>query len=514
MTSLYVRLSSVFLIILLLFGAFSLSIAHRSTRAYYLESTQQLNAPIAMYMAENTSLVSDGEVDTVALARLADLIMIINPSIKLYLLDTVGNVIAQAASSNSIARIKVDLEPVNRFLTASNGGVNRTGAVLGDNPMRPGEKHAFSASVLHDNGKTIGYVYIVLAGRQHQSLLSSIGTSYSVRNLAIMLAGVFFMAGLGGIIVFFTLTRRLRNLTQRVQRWQTRGFGTLTLAADIPTDDAKSAGDEIDELARAYTAMTLKLQDQYQELKFKDKTRRELMANISHDLRTPLTTLQGYLETVLLKHGQLDDDLEKRYLSIAHKHGIRLKNLVAQLFELSKLDSGDISLHCERFSLLELAHDAMQDIDMRAQERFVKLSVNAHECNNSAYEVKADISLIHRVFENLLDNALRYTSDSGDVQITLKTQPCNRISVTVSDTGSGMSKADAQRVFEPRFSSSNGKKDADQHAGLGLAIVNSIVSLHESVITVTSEPEIGTCFTFDLPAASSVSVAKISESLV
>ncbi|MFK7856109.1 MAG: sensor histidine kinase [Granulosicoccus sp.] len=500
MTSLYVRLSSVFLIILLLFGAFSLWIAEHSTRAYFLESTQQLNAPIAEYMSANLSLVTDGLVDTESLAQLADVIMIINPGIELYLLDTDGKVMAQAANANRIAQITVDLDPIKRFLSAVEDGETRTRTVLGDNPLNVSEQRVFSASRLMDKEELVGYVYVVLAGQQHQSVLNSIGSSYSVRNLALMLAVLLLMAGFAGVVVFFTLTRRLRCLTRRVQRWQTRGFGSLALASEHKEQQA-AEHDEIDELARAYDAMTLKLQDQYLELESKDKSRRELMANISHDLRTPLTTMQGYLETVLLKHGQLDKHIEKRYLDIAHKHGMRLSVLVAQLFELSKFDSGDVSLNPERFSLLELAHDAMQDIELRAQKRCVNLSVNVQGANSADYEVMADISMIHRVFENLLDNALRFTPDNGSIRIELEVMPEQEIRITVADTGCGMTQSDAQRVFEPGFSLAKGIEDSDKHAGLGLAIVNSIVSLHESTIHVACEVNKGSCFTFELPSA-------------
>ena len=277
--------------------------------------------------------------------------------------------------------------------------------------------------------------------------------------------------------------------------------GRPELLLQGPTSEQKK--DEIDELTQAYDNMASMLQIQYSELAAKDKARRELLANISHDLRTPLTTLQGYLETVLIKHRILDEDLEYRYLSIAHKHGSRLHSLISQLFDLSKLDSGDVGLNTERFSLLELAHDALQDIEIRATARCVNLSLvnrithaGTRHCN-----VVADISLIHRVLENLLDNALRHTKDNGEVRIVLESAPDDRVSIAVSDTGCGMSPETVKKIFEPGFTSTAVSSDSEQHAGLGLAIVNGIVNLHGSSIAADSTPGQGTTFKFSLPLA-------------
>ena len=513
MKSLHIRLSVVLLSILLLFGAFSLWIAERSARAYFLEYTQQLNAPIAMYMAQTAELVTDGAVNTEALAELAEHIMIVNPSVELYLLDVDGVVVAQAAAANRIARTQVDLQPVMRFIEDDSPAFAQRVPVLGDNPLNVDEKRAFSAHPLTQDDQIVGYVYAVLAGRQHESLLRSIGESYSVRHLTMILAGVLVLAGLGGFVVFFTLTRRLRNLTERV-------LSSHTASAVLASDRASVArqampahthtGDEIEQLIAAYDGMAQQLQEQYQELQRKDSTRRELMANISHDLRTPLTTLQGYLETVLLKHRELDADLERKYLNIAHRHGDRLNSLVAQLFELSKLDSGDITLHRERFSLLELAHDALQDIDMRAKERSVKLAVTTADNSLVAYDVFADISLIHRVLENLLDNALRHTPDNGEITLSMAVTSNATVRVVVSDTGCGMSAVDAEKVFEPRVTSAGHQKDERQHAGLGLAIVSSIMALHDTTISVDTQLGQGSRFQFELPLVRSGQPALIS----
>jgi signal transduction histidine kinase len=509
--SLYGRLSLVFLCILLLLGSFSLWIAHRSAVEYFLEFTQRLNAPIAMYMAADSELVKDGEINGMALTDLAEHVMMINPSVEVYLLDTDGYVMAQAVDENINAQSRVSLEPIRKFLEIESAA--QAFPLYGDNPRNSDEQRVFSAHPIMTGDELAGYVYVVLAGEQHQTMLASIRSSYSVRTLVATFAGVLLLATIGGCAVFFMLTYRLRALTRRVHHWRENIPGNSpgehqALVSAVSCPRSGSAGktnpsarlDEIDELATAYDAMADRLLQQYHALEQKDQSRRELFADISHDLRTPLTTMQGYLETVLLKQDQLGPDVQRRYLSIAHKHSQRLRNLVDQLFELSKLNSGEQVLQCEAFSLLEMAHDSVQDFAMRAEQQKILLKVMPEGVNDNSLHVLADIALVQRVFENLLDNALRYTPKHGTISIHIGREREELVSVMLSDSGVGMSASDAQRVFEPRFTLDENTESHHHHAGLGLAIVHSILSLHSCEIRVSSTPGVGTSFNFELPA--------------
>lgn len=529
--NLFVRLSLVFLATLLVLGGFTLWIAERSARSYFLEFTQRLNAPIAMYMAENAGLVIDGELDQNALSSLAEHVMMINPSVEVYVLDLEGRVMAQASNANVIAQPRVSMRPILeaiRLNPVSDSGAFaqavvavemaaeepstesptlRAGTLLGDNPLDADDQRPFSAYPLRSDGHVIGYIYALLAGREHQTLLSAIRSSHSLRDLAWTLACVLVLAGLAGSVVFFSLTQRLRGLTRRVQA-ASGVTGKSVLGTTLPmgrhSQQMRRTHDEIDELTTAYDAMAQQLQAQCQSLAEQDRIRRELVANISHDLRTPLTTLQGYLETLLMKRGNLDKAAEYRYLAIAHKHSVRLRLLVSKLFELSKLDSGEFELNCEVFSFLELALDAMQDITRIADERKIVLEVRANNHEGEPLDVNADIALVHRALENLLDNALRYTAPGGHIAIEVSRRDDERIGVVVVDDGEGMQDSDARRAFEPRFradTEGSDRSDGDPfgHAGLGLAIVRSIAKLHGSDMSLDTKPGCGARFEFSLP---------------
>ena len=256
-----------------------------------------------------------------------------------------------------------------------------------------------------------------------------------------------------------------------------------------------------DDASALLDTLRARLNAQYGKLAEQDRSRRELFAGISHDLRTPLTTLEGYLETLLIAPERLDAETTRRYLSIAYRQSRRLQRLIGELFELSRLESGELVPVREPFSPLELAHDALQDVAMAAERRGVRLSVTPASVADDSLDVDADIALVQRVFENLLGNALRYTGEGGTIGIALCRDEAARVRISVSDDGAGMRPEDAARVFEPRFTPDPDARHDEERAGLGLAIVDRIVSLHGGRIDVRNLSPSGCCFTVTLPAA-------------
>jgi two-component system OmpR family sensor kinase len=228
-----------------------------------------------------------------------------------------------------------------------------------------------------------------------------------------------------------------------------------------------------------------------------DALRRELVANVSHDLRTPIASLHGYLETLLLKDGQLSRQEQQQYLEIALKHSSRLATLVAELFELAKLDAEDINLQREPLALGELVQDVILKSQLVARDAGVTLQSDIPE---GLPLVLADIGMIERVLDNLIDNALRHTQSGGTVKLSLSRHP-GCVELRVTDTGCGIAQADMHRIFDRFYRSERTGTDKANGAGLGLAIAKRILDLHGSVINVQSELNVGTTFSFSLPAA-------------
>jgi signal transduction histidine kinase len=296
-----------------------------------------------------------------------------------------------------------------------------------------------------------------------------------------------FGAGAG---LFAYLTRRLRRLTSEVSAFTASRFD-----AGSPVAPANRPGDEIDQLRNACHYMAETIQQQLSALQEDDRLRRELVTNVSHDLRTPLASMQGYIETLIIKDSALDDATRRQYLEIARKHATHLNRLIQNLFELAMLDSRSVTPEFEQFLLPELIHDVAQEFELQAREANVRLEVNPPDESVSVY---ADISLIQRVLENLVGNALKYTPAGGRISISVQ-RSAAAVGISVADTGPGIAEEALPHIFDRFYRADEHGERADSSMGLGLAITKRILELHSSEISVVSEGRHGTRFHFDLP---------------
>lgn len=499
MKSLFAKLSLALLLVVTLLGSGFFLIERYSTQNYYEEITQRLNSSIAMYVTGERQLMEDFVVNREALSLLAQQAMIINPTVEVFLLDTEGNILAHAFPPESIVQNRVDLSPVKALI-----GGNVDMPLRGTDPRNLDRKKIFSAFPVMHNDVLQGYLYAVLGGAKYDELANAIRHSYVQRLSAGALLAIVLAAFLIGLLVFWLFTRRLSLLTTNVKAFTDSGFGENTQGAMTGSSlsgglSKKAAGghkaDEIGQLEFAFSAMADKLYEQFENLKKTDQLRRELVSNVSHDLRTPLASMHGYVETLLIKNDELDPEKRREYLEIARKHTQRLGELIGDLFELSKLDSASIHPSLEAFSLAELLHDTVHEFDLDAEKRNVKLRVEAPDDPSIVY---ADIGLVQRVLENLIRNALKFTPAGGNISIRLDNKP-GAIAVAIQDSGCGIAEEDLEHVFDRFYRAENTTQERTNNAGLGLAIVRKILDLHGSRITVNSEVDRGTCFEFDLP---------------
>ena len=482
MTSLLARLSAAMLVIIALIGSGFYLLERFSSRLYYEELTQRLNGSIAMYVTGERTLIEGGEVNQEAIAHLAQQAMVINPTVEIYLLDRNGAILAHGMPPESVRLSHVDLAPVQEWL---GGDVEMP--FKGTDPRNPDLYKIFSASPVMDGDELQGYLYAVLGGQVHDDLALSIQESYVQKiSLGATLA-IVLTASLVGLLVFAMLTQRLRKLSRDVQQFTECGFEK---PCSISTD---SGSDEIGQLSRAFSSMASKIKEQFESLKETDRVRRELISNVSHDLRTPLSSMHGYVDTLLIKNDTLDAEERRHYLEITRRHTQRLSTLVGDLFELSKLDSAQVTPELERFSLAELLHDVAQEFELQASSKGVSIEV---ETPTDSAMVQADIGLVQRVLENLLRNAIKHTPSDGAITISVDPKP-DRVAVSVADTGCGIRPEDIDHIFDRFYRAESNESGGS--TGLGLAIVKRILDLHGSRITVESTVNQGTVFAFDLP---------------
>ena len=291
---------------------------------------------------------------------------------------------------------------------------------------------------------------------------------------------------LAALLVLHRVTRRLRHLAVAID-----AFG-----AGLPAPrcaPGAHCGDEIERLGSAFQDLSLRIASQMLRLEQADRQRRELVANVAHDLRTPLTVMQGYLEILLIKAGRQSPQESAKHLELVARQCQRLGKLVHELFELATLEACEVRPAMEVFPIAELAQDVMQKFALAAEKSSLKLVARYRK---NSLPVRADIGMIERILDNLIENAMRYTPPGGQIGIGIR-RSGKRVELQVSDSGKGMAGDELRALFGGR---GDGRTRAG-HAGLGLAITRRLVHLHGGEVVVRSTPGKGTTFIIDLPAA-------------
>ncbi|MBI5138074.1 MAG: HAMP domain-containing histidine kinase [Nitrospirae bacterium] len=448
------------------------------------EAVQRLNLDLAPHLVRmHAPLMAGGAASGGALGGLFHELMQVNPAIEVYLLGADGAILAFSAPPERVRLAHVNLAPVRRLLSGA------APPVRGDDPRHPGHPKIFSAAEITEDGATQGYLYVILAGEAAQGALDMARDSHLVRR-ALLAVGVALAAALGaGLLLIGWLTRRLARLNRAMQ-----AFMDAPGAAPEGYAPASGRPDEIDRLGATFNRMAARITGQMAELAATDQRRRELVANVSHDLRTPLTTLVGYLETVLVKDAELSPAQRQEYLKTALGHGERLRRLVGDLFELARLDATEALAAPEPFAMGELLQDVAAQFRLAAEARGIRIDTRFGDGVPFAV---GDIGLIQRVLENLIGNALRHTPDGGTVTLSLAAD-ADTVRIQVADTGAGIPPNDLERIFG-RFQ--RGTAEGGGGAGLGLAIVRRIVALHHGTVKAENREGGGAAFTVALRTA-------------
>lgn len=451
------------------------------------ELNQRLNLDLADNIVKEKKMILDHKVNQKALKAVLNGMMLVNPSIEIYITDPNGKIMAFSAPEGAVERTDISLQPIQEFINSK-----AQLPVLGDDPRSVSGTKVFSVAPIKNGNRLDGYLYIVLGGETYDSIVNLLESSYLLRSWLSAIIASLVIAALIGLLLFRYITRRVHTLSGAMDKFKKTDF---TQAVSLPERFDGRSGDEIDQLGSTFLQMSDRIIQQVKLLKHNDVSRRELIANVSHDLRTPLASLQGYLETLLLKKEKISDVEYLEYVKTAYENSQRLQKLISELFELARLENNDANLHFEAFSMSELTQDVTQKFKLHARSKNITIDTNIPE---KPVFVSADISLIQRVLENLIDNAIKYTPQGGNVEVNLGVGE-STVATIVRDSGQGISAEEAKYIFE-RFYRIEKHRDEDG-TGLGLAIVKRIMQLHDSSISVKPAPDKGTIFSFDLPYA-------------
>lgn len=462
-------------------------ILRQSHDTYHAELSQSINRDLAKHLVAEKILLGKGGEDEITLNAIFNRLTLLNPHVAVHLLDDQGRVLASSSPPEEIKQQQVSVLPLQRVL-------QREGKlpILGDDPLEPSRQKIFSVAEIP--GSERRYLYVILRGEEHEREAQQLKDGYALQEGIWLLASCAVFALLAGLLMVNFLTRPLRRLTSAMDQFRDQKFNAPPRFDEIPLPSSR---DEIGRLAETFRGMAERIVKQVTELKRNDAARRELLANISHDLRTPLACLLGYLETVTTREQALTPEETKNYCEIAASEARHLTKLVDRLFELAKLDAPEARIAPEPFMLSELSQAVIRKFSLAATEKGVTLTCNIPEGLPPVY---GDIGLIQRVMENLLENALQYTPPNGTVRLQGVTEH-DAVMVQVSDTGTGIAPENLPHVFERFYRGEKDRGVESGHAGLGLAIVKRILELHECPISVESVPGAGTTFSFRLPVA-------------
>lgn len=324
-------------------------------------------------------------------------------------------------------------------------------------------------------------------------LLICLFVSYSKMLLSIeqfyWLSGITAGVGLLSFILQHLLTKPLERSIARITE-QTK----LTAEGDFHTEVPSIGPQEFKLLAQRFNEMSYKLKESFDNLYNSESARRELIANVSHDLRTPLASIQAFVEALeddVIK----DEETFQRYLNTIRLETKRLGGLIYDLFELSSLEAKGEMFEPMPYHADELLISTLESFSLHLAEKKLKVEIDLPDKLPAAVMMPAQIK---RVLSNLLQNAIQYSPNGGKIVLSA-VEKNNFLRITVTDEGQGIEAAETARIFERFYRVDKSRSRNKGGAGLGLAIAQSIVQLHGGEIGVQSTKGEGSCFWFTLP---------------
>jgi len=457
------RLTIVIFSLIAMLGLLFIIITYLATTNYHQASTQLLNKDVAKHVAKFTSAFTTSGINK----RKADSVfkdaMVLNPNVEVYFLDTSGKVIYFHASEKEIKERNVALIPVKKFILSSGEKY-----IKGTDPKDPEHKKIFSVAEVGGEKGIEGYIYVILGSKQSDSMMDLLFDSH-ILNLALK---TFIVIILLSFIFSLLYLKRLRNKFQKIisvlQRFEN---------GDYEARFNLQAQDELEPVTHAFNKMADLLSSAISKLTKSEQERKNFIAIISHDLRTPLSIARGYTETLFLKRekGDITKEEQEQYSQLIYNKMLQIENMVKQLFELSKMEAVEFKPQKEPFVLSEIVQETINTFQLIASEK--KISLNCTQCLYHVW-INADISMVERVVQNLTDNALKNTPEMGSIQVVIAVEK-DEVVFTIENDGKPFS--DNLLQWINNFKEGGAlleKRPAKQ--GLGLVIVQKILHLHNT----------------------------------
>lgn len=294
------------------------------------------------------------------------------------------------------------------------------------------------------------------------------------------------IAGLTGVLFWYFLTRRIDRISNAVQSYRAGNNG-------FELED--KATDEIGNVAVHVGDMMQRIDHMFDELGRKEKMRTELLASVSHELQTPLTVMQGNIETLVEHRQKMSEEDRNQKLGIVYSQVRHMSALIDDMFDVAVLETGQMKINPEPFPMVELVEDVLESYSLLIDQSNLTIDRNFAE---GMQTVQADPLRIRQVIRNLLSNAIKFSQAGGKIKISTEIKQNEVLTFRIEDTGIGIAEEDLKNIFHSFYRSKQKVDNAIKGTGLGLHICQQLLKLHDSELNVKSRLNVGSTFSFDL----------------
>jgi len=469
-------------------GLLFILITYLATTQYHQASTQLLNREVAAHIAKFTSPFENDGINK----RKADSVfhdaMVISPSAEVYFLDTTGKVIAYHANEKEIKLKNIELDNIKKYIAGDGQEY-----IKAPDPRDPSDPKIFSAAEVIGKKRKLGYIYVILGSNQYQSIKDLLLSSH-ISNLVIRSFIVIILLSL--IISLLYLNRMKKGFNQMINVLEKFEEGDYNTRYKIKEQD------ELTPVKHAFNKMADLLSSTINRLTRSEQERKVFIANISHDLRTPLSIARGYAETLLLKKEsqEISGQQRQEFVNLILNKIQQVEKMVKQLFEISKMEAVEFEPHKEPFVISEIAQETVNTFQLIAEEKKISL-----ECTQCVYHewVNADIGLMERVIQNLIDNAVKSTPEEGSIQVSIVVDNKDLI-FQIENTGDLLPEDLLQWINDYK-GDGNLFNNRPAKLGLGLLIVQKILHMHGSSLKAYTQNNSSNIFSFRMAIIDPVS---------
>lgn len=469
--NLFRRISILIFILITVLSLLFIEITYLTTKEFYQSTTQLTDKDVAAHIARFASPFEEKGINKTIADSVFYNAMVLNPNIEVYFLDTTGKIMYYQSPDSTIKLWEIPLSNIQKLIQSKGEDY-----IKGPDPKNPSEQKVFSAAEVFSSEKKLGYIYVILGSNTYTNASNMLFGS-RIMNFAVIAFCIILVLSVALSILYVNrLQRSFKKIIAVLNEYMK---GNLDVRFNM------NENDEFAPITDSFNKMATLLSYNIDKLKQTEQERKNFIATISHDLRTPLSVAKGYTETALTKinKGDINKPEIDAFMQLVHKKLQQIEIMVHDLFELSRMESIHFTPNKEPFIFSEILNEIYNVSEKIATGKNIKMSCDG--CEDISW-INADIRMMERVVQNLFDNALKYTPAEGTIHIRLEK---NQGTLILSFTNSGNALSDEliNWVNITARQTTDAVIIKPANSGLGLLIVKKILELHDYSFHVQPE---------------------------